>query len=136
MFGGKKQNTTEVDDLRLEVKQLKSDLASSKSFYTRELDEVKRQHKNEVEDLAIANRRAIETKEFEMKHFKDKEIKNAIDEKIALEKKVAVLEAENKMLNKITDLNGDVLDVKNLVNSLINKLPTINLKSLTVQGDK
>lgn len=113
---------------------MRKEVGDTKIYYTRELDEANRHHKHEVEDLAIANRRAIEQKEFDMKHFKDTELKKAVDEKIVLEKKVAVLEAENKMLNKITDVNADVLDVKELVKGLINKLPTIDLKSLTVQN--
>jgi hypothetical protein len=38
------------------------------------------------------------------------------------------------MLDKIVDLNADIIDVKELVVSLIKKLPEVNLQNLTVMS--
>lgn len=95
--------------------------------------------KDHLHSLAIAKLQAdqsiaLKEKEFELKHFKDEEMKKAQDKLIAKEQENAVLKKENEMLVKITDLNADVIDVKDLVNNLIEKLPTVNLTSLTVQS--
>jgi len=38
------------------------------------------------------------------------------------------------MLDKIVDLNSDVIDIKDLVKKLIDKLPEVNLQNLTIQN--
>lgn len=45
---------------------------------------------------------------------------------------IAELKKENEMMKKIVDLNADIIDVKNLVSKLIEKLPEIKLNNLTV----
>ena len=77
---------------------------------------------------------ALKEKAFELKHLKDEEVKKAKDEVTEMAKKLAVLTKENEMLKSITDVNADIIDVKSLVGSLIEKLPTIDLKSLTVNN--
>lgn len=137
MFGGKKYS--EKEDLKKEVEDLKKEVQTWKTVADnreRENKTLSDRQTRELEAVRHAHALEIKQKDFDMKHFKDTELKKSLDEKVALGQKVAVLEAQNKMLNKITDLNGDVLDVKKLVSDLIGKLPTINLKSLTVQNDK
>ena len=136
MFGGKKQDAGEVVTLKTDLEASRKDYKLLKEYNERERRELEGKHQRELENLQHNHKLALQTKEFEMKHFKDNELKKALEEKTKLEQRVAVLEAENKMLNKITDLNGDIIDVKELVKNLIGKLPTVNLNGgLTVNTD-
>lgn len=102
----------------------------------RELKESKRRsesdHAIEIKTLKQDQELALKEKEFEMKHFKDEELKAKDAKIVTLEREKAVLEKENKMLDKIVDLNADIVDVKDLVQTLIKKIPTMDLKSLTI----
>lgn len=72
--------------------------------------------------------------DFEIKHFKDDEIAKLRATLAERDSKIGVLENQVKMLDTIVDLNADIVDVKDLIGSLIKKLPEINLTSLTVNG--
>lgn len=89
-------------------------------------------HKLEVEELNHDHKLALQSKEFELKHFKDEEVQKLKTELATEKQNNAVLKKENEMLVKITDLNADVVDVKELVNKLIEKLPEVKLNNLTV----
>ena len=79
----------------------------------------------------------LKEKEFEIRHHKDEEIKQLDNEIVILKRTNAEQIVKIKMLDKIVDLNADIIDVKNLVIKLIDKLPQIDLKSLTInQRDK
>lgn len=124
MFG----NSNNDSALRSKIKNLEEEIKKLK-------DEKKRlesDHALEIKSLKQDHQLALKEKEFEMKHFKDEELKTQQDTIVKLEREKAVLEKENKMLDKIVDLNADIVDVKDLVNTLIKKLPEINLKSLTI----
>ena len=69
-----------------------------------------------------------------MRHLKDEEVKKAREEVTKVSKELAVLKKENEMLKSITDVNADIIDVKDLMNKLVEKLPSIDLKSLTIQN--
>ena len=88
-----------------------------------------------VAELKKDNELALKEKEFELKHFKDEEMKKLNGEISVKNQRIAVLEKENEMLGKITNLNADIIDIKDLVNKLIEKLPTLNLSHLTINGD-
>lgn len=79
-------------------------------------------------DYAIS----IKEKDFQLKHFSSEEIKKLEAKIVSLEKDLAVQKQKNEMLDKITDLNADVIDVKDLVKNLINKLPEVKISSLAV----
>ena len=89
-------------------------------------------HARSLEKETIANDHALalKEKEFEIKHLADEKVKTAEDKAVKLEQDLAVAKKEIEMLVKITDLNADVIDVKDLVTNLINKLPEIKLTSL------
>lgn len=93
-------------------------------------------HSLEIAELKSKHQLDLKEKEFELKHFKDEELLQVRTELTEEKQKNAVLEKENEMLVKITDLNADVIDVKGLVKDLIKKLPEVNISSLTVQGGK
>ncbi len=74
--------------------------------------------------------------QFTLDHSTDVAVLKAQGEVVVLEKKVAVLENENKMLIKITDLKADVIDIKDLVNKVVDKLPTVNINGgVAMQSD-
>ena len=57
-------------------------------------------------------------KAFEMKNFKDTEILDKNKEIETLTNKNAVLVKENEMMNKMVDINADIVDVKDIINQL------------------
>ncbi len=75
---------------------------------------------------------ALKEKDFQLKHFSSEEIKKLESRIVTLERDLAVQKQKNEMLDKITDLNADVIDVKDLVKNLINKLPEVKISSLAV----
>lgn len=116
-----KKNEKQTKDCVSEVLDFNTTISKTKIECELKIKEIEHSHK-----LAIAE------KEFELKHFKDEEMKKKENKIEELNRRVIQLETENKMLDKIINLNGDIIDVKNLVNNLIEKLPTIDLKSLTI----
>lgn len=127
MFGIKTKKEKSLQD-RLEYSQ--EELSEEKQLRIRRSND----HDLKIKDLESAHGLELKEKEFELKHFKDEEVKAAKEEVIAISKKLAVLEKENEMLKSITDVNADIIDVKDLVNKLVEKLPSIDLKSLTIQN--
>jgi hypothetical protein len=98
------------------------------------LKEIQSQHRLELLELRKNHELALKEKEFELKHFKDDEVAKLKAEVSKVNQENAVLKKENEMLEKITNLNADIIDIKSLVANLIEKLPTINLSSLTLNG--
>ena len=94
-------------------------------------------HERELEKQRLEQDKelALKEKEFELRHFKDEEVKKLEVDLSNLKQTIAVLRKENEMLDKITNLNADIIDIKDLVNRLIEKLPTLNLKNLTIHSD-
>lgn len=92
------------------------------------------EHEIAIDKLKQSHKLELKEKEFEMEHFKDEELKKKDKKIVELEKDLAEYKKENKMLEKMIDMNADVVDVKNLVEQLIKKLPEVNLKSLTINS--
>lgn len=105
------------------IAELEEQLAIQQRMHQMRLNELEAEHKIELRE-----------KDFQMKHAKDEEVVKL--QKLLAEEKErnAVLNAEKIMLDRIVDLNGDIVDVKSLVERLIDKLPQIDLKSLTVNN--
>ena len=76
----------------------------------------------------------IQEKEFEIKHTADERVKTADEARTLAETKLAVSEKENEMLHKIVDDRADVLEIKDLVRDLLNKIPEIKIDTLSVQS--
>lgn len=125
-----KKNTKQEEELQSEVKKLK-ELIIDGDRARRSID---KDHELKIIELESEHNLALKEKAFELKHLKDEEIKKAKDEVIEMTKKLAVLTKENEMLKSITDVNADIIDVKDLVSKLVEKLPTIDLKSLTINN--
>lgn len=96
--------------------------------------DIEHRHDMRIEHLKSDHALALKEKEFELKHFKDAKVQELESENGKLNQRIAVLEKENEMLGKVTDLNGDIIDIKSLVNKLIEKLPNIDIKSLSLNG--
>lgn len=75
---------------------------------------------------------AIKEKEFEVRHQMDDDKKTLLEENNTLKTKLAVAEADIKMLDRIVDLDSDIIDVKDVVNKLIDKLPNIDITQLAI----
>lgn len=116
MFGSRPQNAPQEPN-RDKVRELES------------------AHRLEILELKKNQELALKEKEFELKHFKDDEMAKVRGELAEAKSQNAVLKKENEMLEKITNLNADIIDIKALVGNLIDKLPTINLSSLTLNGN-
>ena len=106
-----------------------------KRDYEKELRDMEHRHEIALKEIETDHRLALKEKEFELKHFKDEEVQNLKKEVSRKDQEIAVLKKENEMLAKITNLNADIIDIKELVASLIKKLPEINLSSLTINGN-
>ncbi len=95
-----------------------------------------KEHGYEIKDL----KKEIELKEkdfkFQLEHQESEGLKKKDAEIVELTKKLAVADEKIKMLDKIVDLNSDVIDVKKLVEQLINKLPEVKISSLAVTSQE
>ncbi len=107
--------------------------APSRDF-ARDNADLEHKYKLQIAELENTHKLALKEKEFELKHFKDDEVKGLQTTLNGANQEIAVLKKENEMLAKITNLNADIIDIKDLVASLIKKLPEINLQNLTIHG--
>lgn len=115
----------------------KIDLKALRDELKQEVEkELSLEHNQDIQSLEKDHELEIRELEFKMDHLESAEIKKFKDETLKLKEKVAVLEKENEMLRKITDLNADIIDVKDVVNQLIKKLPEININQLALQTGK
>ena len=115
MFGNKAQTAPEVN-------------------WEKRCRDLEHQSEIKIKELEADHKLALREKEFELKHFKDEEVQKLKAELAVKSEANAVLKKENEMLDKITNLNADIIDIKDLVANLINKLPEIKLNNLTVNG--
>ncbi len=97
-----------------------------------EVKELRHDYELKIKELESNHKLALKEKEFELRHFKDDEVKKLEKESSVQKSEIAVLKKENEMLGKITNLNADIIDIKDLVANLINKLPEVKLTNLTI----
>lgn len=84
----------------------------------------------EIKKLTSAHELEIKEKEFEIKHLESEKVQDLETKLVDANSKIAVFTKQVEMLDKIVDLNADVIDVKDLVTKLIDKLPEIKLTTL------
>lgn len=119
MFKDKKD--IKIEELETTIKSL-----------NRDNENIQHDNKLEVANLKNEHAIAIKEKDFELKHLKDKTVQE-LEKKVSdKDTRIGVLEKEVEMLGKIVDINADIIDIKDLVGSLIKKLPDVNLSNLTV----
>lgn len=104
--------------------------------FEKQIRDTRHQHELKIAEMESSRKLELKEKEFELKHFKDDEIQKLRMEASKKDLEIAVLKKENEMLQKITNLNADIIDIKDLVTNLIGKLPEIKISSLSVHGDK
>jgi len=85
--------------------------------------------------MGLDQKLELQEKEFEMKYYKDDELKKAAESNAELTNENTVLKKENEMLDRVVEINKDVIDVKSLVTDLIKKLPEINISKLSVSSN-
>lgn len=119
------EDARRIKDLETEIDRLNKTINANKDGYA-----------FEKRNAELEYRFALQNKDFELETFKDIELQKKDDQINELRQKVAVLEEKNKMLDRIIDLDADIIDVKDLVTNLIKKLPEINLKSINVTNSK
>ena len=110
--------------------ELEADLGKQVKTLTAENESYKKNEKRMEHDHELA----LEKKDFEMEHLERKKIKEKEGEVIELTKQLAVAEEKIEMMEKIVDLNADLVDVKDLINSLIEKLPEFKINTLQLTG--
>lgn len=128
MFG----HNEKIEELETEIKNLEEELEDRED----DVRDLRRELRIAQKDQEIELKREQEKHEFELEHFKDEEIETVRKQNVELTKKLAVTENENKMLGKIVDVNKDIVDVKKLVETLIEKLPTVNISSIMAAPSK
>jgi hypothetical protein len=89
-----------------------------------------------IKELEKDQELELKEKDFELKHFKDNQLQKLEVEITDLKQQKAILEERTKQLDRIVDLNADIVDVKKLVNQLIDKIPTMDFKNLTINQTK
>ena len=135
MFGDNKDKRR-IEYLEEECTRLCKDMRSMEKEFEFNTRAVEQANSFNIKNLEQDHRIALENKDFELETFKDTELLKKNEEINSLRQKVAVLEEKNKMLDRIIDLDADIIDVKDLVTNLIKKLPEINLKSINVTNSK
>lgn len=94
------------------------------------ISRMKQDHSNELRQLHFDHELVVEQYEFNLEHFETKELRHAKDTIIEQDKDLAVIRKELEMIERVVDINADLIDVKDLVKNLIEKLPEINITSL------
>ncbi len=122
-----------ITKLKSRIETLESALKSM----TNERDNYKKQcelHKDDeerkIKNLKTDHEIELKKKQAELDLFESVKIKSLETEVTDLKTKLAVAETKLEFMSKITDVNADVLDVKDLVNKLIEKMPTVNINSI------
>lgn len=93
---------------------------------------LKADHEIATNKLTAENEIKIQQKEFELTHIADERVKKADDARVVAETDLKVAQKENEMLHKIVDDRADVLEIKDLVNKLLEKVPEIKIDTLSV----
>lgn len=135
MFGGiteeevKKRIDAAVADERKEGDKR---LAEERTNRTAEVTKLKADHEIATNKLNAENLIKVQQKEFELTHIADERVKKADDARVEAETDLKVAKKENEMLHKIVDDRADVLEIKDLVNKLLDKVPEIKIDTLSV----
>lgn len=115
------------------ITQLENLLESTIKENRNRVEDLERQNKKDLEDAQQTHDLEMKAKQFELDHMETEELKKMKTKVTVAESRLAVVEKENEMLKQVVDINADIIDIKDLVSSLIKKLPSIDLKTLTIQ---
>lgn len=98
--------------------------------YRTKANDAQKVRDQEIKALKVDHELELKKKQVEIDLFESTKIKAVTDENTELKTKLAVAETKLEFMSKITDVNADVLDVKDLVNKLVDKMPTVNINSI------
>jgi hypothetical protein len=124
MFGYKK------DYNKVDYKAKYESEKTERLYAERKRIEDKSDHEIYVKQIKADHEIELKKKQAEIDLFESFTIKTLENEITDLQIKLAVAETKLEFMSKITDVNADVLDVKELVNKLIEKMPTVNINSI------
>lgn len=113
------------DQIRVEVRE------AYLSRHQNEISDIRREHSMEKKEIAKNHELALKDMEFKMEREVETKTAKLAAEVVELKKELAVAENTVEMMDELTDLQTGMIDVKEVVNSLIKKLPDINIKSIT-----
>lgn len=135
IFNKSKETEREVE-LADELKAFKEDYEDQQREHSQEIEDLQRDHKSAISELEHNHKLTLAQKEYDLKHFKDDEIVKLRTELATANEGLAVAKKENEMLDKLVNVNADIVNVKELITSLIAKLPEVNLKELTIHTNQ
>ncbi len=131
-----KKTADELIEMERDMRKMERDHAdhieATVKDYEGRLADLRQDHAHEIRDL----NKDIELKkkdfDFQIAHQESETVKSKEAEIVRLTRELAVAKEKIAMLDKIVDLNSDVIDVKKLVEQLISKLPEVKISSLSV----
>ena len=103
---------------------------SDKMSLNLRLEALRADHDLEVRRLKSIHELELMKKQTEIDLFESLQTKKLRDEVVELKRLLAIAETKLEFMDRLTDVNADVLDVKQLVSNLIEKLPTVNINSI------
>jgi uncharacterized coiled-coil protein SlyX len=123
MFG--KTTVVNVEDIRNSIDQ------EIGRKYREQEERLVAIHEMDVKEIRKDHELEIKGLKFDMERATEQETADLKKEVTELEQKLAVAENTIEMMDELTELQTGMLDVKEVVSSLIKKLPTIDIKSIT-----
>jgi len=130
MIFGKQASTGTIGDLEMVTKELESSRRNcelQKAAYQAVIAKMESDHAIKINELVEDHKLVIKHKDFEIAHNADELVVKLTGELNETKKSLAVSESENKMLHEMVDQDASVIEVKELVTNLINKLPNVNI---------
>lgn len=99
-------------------KNLEVDMLLQKKSYEQTIELMEKKHKQELDQISSQSTIELTNKNNDLKI------------------ELATAKANIAQLEKIVDINADIYDIKNIINKIVEKLPTINLTSLSASTNK
>jgi len=127
MFGKNKKNKCEDC---IEYSVYDNDMKTMRLNHSLEIINLKNDNEISIKKLEAQQEIALNEKEFEIRHQTSDEVLKLKTQVNNKDTEIAVLKQKVEMLDKIVDINSDIIDVKQLVSDLIGKLPEIKITSL------
>ena len=101
--------------------------------HERRVERLEELQDQEINDLVWEHTLALKKKAYEIEDLPV--VKEIRAENERLTRKVEVMQKELQMTEKVVDLNADIIEIKDLFNTLITKLPEVKISSLAVSNN-
>lgn len=113
---------------------LEQNLSNAMREHDMEVTDLKREHEFKIRDLKKENELSIKDMQFKIDHLESEELKAANTKISDLKLELAVAKETVVQLEKVVDLSADIIDVGEVVNKLIEKLPSLNISTLSLSA--